>query len=398
MADPTKKDYAARELAEVYRLAQERFGVKVAAVALEEWEAVNLVKPQMGNWFTRLLGSALSRRKQARRLAETYYNLARALGTGYAWDNPDGESYGHTVHLSSLFQQFEDIVNEVAEGTAPLSPPTTEPSESGGEGNPSNSDSRFVSGTDAPTQAEQKRAAYEDQVQTFRDDLRKALEGLREQFPNEVVDVEPDEWPDEDFGDDVFEKEFRDYVAEELDELDKRIAQLERDIQAKQEQGHNYVEVRREIQEMGDATASKVASASLGGTANAGRDVVNEVITKDGRVVKWMRVTGPHPCSFCATLASRGAVYHTEDTAIAYVHDNCMCSAVPVFSQTPGYSKRDLYFINSWKDLFPKGGPYPTVKPGLKSDQLNVWRRWLNEQYRKGLVPDQDVYGPPRAA
>ena len=64
--------------------------------------------------------------------------------------------------------------------------------------------------------------------------------------------------------------------------------------------------------------------------ANAGRD------RKQG--VRFARVpTGAETCTFCLMLASRGAVYHTRETAgtFRHFHRNCDCKVVPGFEDAP---------------------------------------------------------------
>ena len=49
-------------------------------------------------------------------------------------------------------------------------------------------------------------------------------------------------------------------------------------------------------------------------------------------------------CPFCQTLASRGFVYHTEQTGGVHVHDGCSCVIVPSWDKSPqveGYNKHD---------------------------------------------------------
>lgn len=49
-------------------------------------------------------------------------------------------------------------------------------------------------------------------------------------------------------------------------------------------------------------------------------------------------------CPFCQTLASRGFVYHTEQTGGVHVHDGCSCVIVPSWDRSPeveGYDKHD---------------------------------------------------------
>ena len=49
-------------------------------------------------------------------------------------------------------------------------------------------------------------------------------------------------------------------------------------------------------------------------------------------------------CPFCQTLASRGFVYHTGQTAGVHVHDGCSCAIVPSWDKSPqveGYDRHD---------------------------------------------------------
>lgn len=74
------------------------------------------------------------------------------------------------------------------------------------------------------------------------------------------------------------------------------------------------------------------ARRSLNATviANAARD--------RSRGVRFARVpTGAETCSFCYMLASRGAVYHTRETAgsLGQYHRHCDCKIVPGFEDDP---------------------------------------------------------------
>lgn len=69
--------------------------------------------------------------------------------------------------------------------------------------------------------------------------------------------------------------------------------------------------------------------------------------TAEASLVRWARVpTGAKTCAFCLVLASRGAVYRSEDTAGAKYHGDCDC--MPVMSRTDddlpeGYNPYELY-------------------------------------------------------
>lgn len=93
-------------------------------------------------------------------------------------------------------------------------------------------------------------------------------------------------------------------------------------------------------------------------------DVVPEselVKRRQSNVIGYARFTNSEkPCYFCATLASRGAVYkenafietskHFGDN-IAAVHDHCMCSLRPVFRTEDSMDDRANFFKGQWDKL-----------------------------------------------
>lgn len=61
------------------------------------------------------------------------------------------------------------------------------------------------------------------------------------------------------------------------------------------------------------------------------RDTIITNRKQDPACVGWKRITrGSKSCGFCRMLADRGAVYRKE-TATFASHDDCMCTAAPVF-------------------------------------------------------------------
>lgn len=61
------------------------------------------------------------------------------------------------------------------------------------------------------------------------------------------------------------------------------------------------------------------------------RDTIITNRNQDPACIGWKRITrGSKSCSFCRMLADRGAVYRKE-TATFASHDDCMCTAAPVF-------------------------------------------------------------------
>jgi hypothetical protein len=85
-----------------------------------------------------------------------------------------------------------------------------------------------------------------------------------------------------------------------------------------------------------DALASEVEQLVL----NQARHAVIGSAAVDAEAKGWARVTKPGACYFCAMLASRGAVYHSRETADFRAHvalpngtgGTCRCQAEPVFN------------------------------------------------------------------
>lgn len=84
------------------------------------------------------------------------------------------------------------------------------------------------------------------------------------------------------------------------------------------------------------------------------RRAANECIAynakNDPKKPRWARIpTGAETCQFCIMLASRGFVYHSEETA-SHAHAHCDCRVVPSWDKSPlaqGYDP-DKYY-DMWK-------------------------------------------------
>jgi len=102
-----------------------------------------------------------------------------------------------------------------------------------------------------------------------------------------------------------------------------------------------------------------------------GRRAVTDSVKADPAAVAWMRTLGPRPCAFCAMLASRGAVYKTEQSAGFEAHTHCMCGVAPAFSknQVARLFDNDLYRL--WKK----------VTQGYSGkNAINAWRRYWDNR------------------
>ena len=110
---------------------------------------------------------------------------------------------------------------------------------------------------------------------------------------------------------------------------------------------------------------------------DGGRQTIMDSVAADKEAVGWARVTDGNPCYFCLTLASRGAVYKSEQTADFKAHDHCGCVAMPVFKGTviPG--------LDRWKQIYNEaqnqGESSGLLQPGENSSaaRLRAVRHYL---------------------
>lgn len=86
----------------------------------------------------------------------------------------------------------------------------------------------------------------------------------------------------------------------------------------------------RPLRTVVDIARSQSSAAGMRHVLNGGRDTVLQSTDGDRKALGWARATSGRACSFCALLASRGAVYKA-DTVDFQAHDHCSCSAEPVY-------------------------------------------------------------------
>lgn len=94
-----------------------------------------------------------------------------------------------------------------------------------------------------------------------------------------------------------------------------------------------------------------------------GRSTVLEATSEEG--IRHAIVPRADACDWCLMLASRGAVYHTGQTAQVSTHDSCRCVATPIWHE------RGLPQIN--RDL---AAEWRQATAGER-DQLDAWRRHI---------------------
>lgn len=93
-----------------------------------------------------------------------------------------------------------------------------------------------------------------------------------------------------------------------------------------------------------DAGATAATGAATRHVLSGGRSIIRDAVYRDTVTVGYERVTRPGCCSFCAMLASRGAVYRSDsfdqsdprfdgEGSKVKVHDECHCDFRIVWKQ-----------------------------------------------------------------
>lgn len=377
---PRDEDEAARTLADIYRLAQERIALQAALVTLSEWRHVAPGALEQGPWLVRLARKLLGLQNRSQRLSRRYYNAARAIQGGQALRNPYGNDYPSLVPLTRLLDDFGDVVDEV------------------------NSDATRRESRSQRRSRQQGDSARQDKLESrsdrVSDTLERALDKL-ERNHKDTLDVSVEWDPQRDWEDarreaDQAQREIQEALDREIRDLRNQLQQIEREDDAREAQERrSRAEIRKAMDKAARNAAYKAANKASRLATEPGQEQLNDQMERDDLAVRYQRITGPNPCAFCALLASRGPIYKDEKSASFKPHDNCGCSAIPVFSDTPVASPRDQFFQDNYgtaqqqADKTRKRAPN---KGGTSNDGLNNWRRWLAEQYRLGRVPSHDIY------
>jgi hypothetical protein len=151
------------------------------------------------------------------------------------------------------------------------------------------------------------------------------------------------------------------------------------------------------------AARANSTGAAIRQSLKGARNVTNNVVQYDRKVIGFARYTDADPCHFCALLASRGAVYGKRSFAtpkeagfkapsnppevppeysrIAKVHNHCRCTLRPVYLKSQELDADAKFYRKQWNDLAKNN-------PGASPDELALkWR----EGYRKYDRKPSDV-------
>jgi hypothetical protein len=100
-------------------------------------------------------------------------------------------------------------------------------------------------------------------------------------------------------------------------------------------------------------------------------------VLEDEEALGWARISDGDPCSWCAMLVSRGAVYKSGATAgdVRYggtrYHDHDGCQAVPVFSYDSPYEQAAEELYEQWRRI---------TEGTSGAEARRVWRRYWDSR------------------
>jgi hypothetical protein len=382
MATPTEIE----AIEEAHRAAQARLGIVGAYLALADWNTVSAVAAAetAAGWLSRSLRMIVGIRRYSRRLAQSYYQLARALETGRTLGLPEYSDDPDAITMGGLRKQYTDLLLEIATLD-------TEKPESDDEG--SWLHERLVEEmTAAEHDANRRKIRLADST------LDPYIQDLLDAADDEDSSVEVDEY---DWLDDLTDEEVaaafsKLLIASAVDKQTGAATVIRKNDELTPGQALDAL-----TESHGNAGAMGAGKVDKYGIS-AGRDAIDDAIRNDGRVQKFARKCGPNPCHFCAMLASRGWVYTAKTgsttrrtTTVAgnagnfeegpegrpldvrKFHDNCHCTLISRWEAQSKLPEQNAFYEAQW----------PIVTEGLGgAAAMNAWRRWMYARQRDALA------------
>jgi hypothetical protein len=346
-------------LEELHQAAQARLGLAAAFLSLAEWENVAALNATgtAAVWLTKSLRAIAAIRKMSRKLAISYYQLARALETGRTLGVPEG-SEDRTVTLGTLRKNFRDNAIDVASlpstRTRSDDPDIRWFEESLQElDSQDHSNSRAVRLADVPV---------DPLIQNLLD-----VEGTDDA---KSIEVDRYDWGD-DMSLDEVDRTFRELLRKQaVDHSSSTVEKIRADEDLSTDEALDQIEVAH-------AAAGSIGSGTVDAAGmDGGRQAIVDAIRKDRLVKVVARGTSHDPCAFCAMLASRGFIYKSEMTAgvgeeVEKVHVNCHCFPIVRFVRESQLPELNRYFQEKWAE----------VTRGYSGNEARkAWRRWIYAQ------------------
>jgi hypothetical protein len=334
-------------------------------------------------------------RRKSTRLAKAYYQLARAIETGYTLGLPEYSSDPDAITMGGLRRQYLDLLLEVADLDQPRSPDRAVSVTISTNADELWLESELVASEAEPVGRGADTLDFNDT--TLEDYITDLIEATDSETDDEPVKVdEYDSWED----DALTPEEIQELWGNDLIEAARaREAKLERILKNEEATARQaFAQAQRVHDAAGSVAAGIVDKAGI----DAGREVIATAARQDSRVLMWARATGANPCAFCAMLASRGFAYKSKARAsttkggtkdagnpfggasVQSYHENCHCYAICRWADvdSPTAPVRTAHYEKLWED---KMRGKPVEQRGTDNDTLNKWRRIIAAERRKEL-------------
>ncbi|MBT2587942.1 hypothetical protein [Arthrobacter sp. ISL-95] len=375
---------------EAHRAAQARLGIVGAYLALADWNTVSAVAAAetAAGWLSRSLRMIVGIRRYSRRIAQSYYQLARALETGRSLGMPEYSDDPEDVTMSGLRKQYLDLLLEIA---------TLDTERPGADVEGAWLHDRLNEETKvAEHDANRRRLRLEDSS------LDRYIQALLDAADDSDSKVEIDDF---DWLDDLTEEEVEQAFGQLLlaNAVEVQVGAVKA-LRGNDELTPDMVldKAAESHLSAGSAGAGKVDKYGI----SAGRDAIDDAIRGDGRVELFARKCGPNPCYWCAMLASRGFVY-TKSSAnltkrsttvggsagnfeegsdgrpldVRKFHDNCHCTIISRWQLQSKLPADNQFYQESWNKV--------TEGLGGKA-AMSAWRAFMYRRQRDQLAAIRD--------
>lgn len=338
----------------LHRAAQARLGLAVGLLSRTSWGMVQATRPAetATAWLTSTTDAIMAARQLSAALAQSYYQLARAVEIGVTLG---ALIDGRPATLGNLRDAFLTQAMAVAN-----------------IGNDVDASAFHALFTPDIGDGALEQVDILPHVQRFLDESNEADD-------SRTIRTEEFNWPTVRTGDEILAS-----IQKKLSE--KAIAPLAEEVKRKTRgEGDKKLHLRSinaAHQAKGELGAGRADNLAI----NIGRDMIEHAVLRDRFVLKFARGLGPNPCHWCAMLASRGFVYNSRQSAGSTMrdggmrawHDNCHCFPIARWVKESPLPPMNQFFMDNWA---------PVTKSVTGKEKLRVWRKWVAEQREAGNFP-----------
>ncbi|WP_405056972.1 hypothetical protein OG474_30060 [Kribbella sp. NBC_01505] len=339
----------ANRVDQVFHAALTQLGVASLEEALALWQSIPPASMARARttWLTRIVRILMGHRSEARSLGRAYYRLVRALRTGTTTADPYKPEPRY-ITLDILREEFEALV------------PTPGAQEPGQEPREDNTPTRVTPQPSDASHGDEEPAAEGN-------DFDEADRILVEELAEIEAEAERQEREAEREAQKVLDNLGPNNFNNKADQLDG---------------SSPHDEFEAALNEAYRQAGARQAAAVERLVQNGARAEIWTNVEHDKRALGYVRYsTTGTPCGWCAMLISRGVVYKSAQSA-EYddgdkYHDNCHCSALPVFTKQQ-FENDPKYALNR-----EYSGQWPDVTRGLSGKAaISAWRRFIRLQQR----------------